>query len=217
MSGAPAPGQSAAPVQGNWIARLLRLASEPVERCELCGKLIPEEHEHLLEVERDEMVCACFACATMLGGQSEGRFRAVPPRAEKLDRFVMSESDWRSLEIPIGMAFLTRSSRDDAMLARYPGPGGVTVTSVPQQAWRAIAAKNPGFVLADDVEALLVNRIGARRDHYRLSIDRCFVLAALFRKYWSGFTGGDAVWEAVDAFFAGIGHSPARRLEAAHG
>jgi hypothetical protein len=106
MSGAPAPGQSAAPVQGNWIARLLRLASEPVERCELCGKLIPEKHEHLLEVERGEMVCACLGCAMLLGGQGEGRFRAVPPRGEKLDGFAMSESEWRAL---------ARLGRDDAV------------------------------------------------------------------------------------------------------
>jgi hypothetical protein len=52
-----------------------------------------------------------------------------------------------------------------------------------------------------DVEALLVRR---GRDAWVLPVDDCFRLAAVLREHWSGFQGGDAVWEQVERFFAGL-------------
>jgi hypothetical protein len=35
-------------------------------------------------------------------------------------------------------------------------------------------------------------------------IDDCYRLAAMIRATWQGFTGGDAVWSEIDAFFSGL-------------
>jgi hypothetical protein len=54
------------------------------------------------------------------------------------------------------------------------------------------------------VEALLVSRIGAAREYYRLGIDKCYELVGLIRTHWRGLSGGPAVWEAIQRFFAGL-------------
>jgi hypothetical protein len=53
-----------------------------------------------------------------------------------------------------------------------------------------------------DVEALLLNRCGARRLAYVAPIDACFGLAGVIRLHWRGLSGGPEVWREVDAFFA---------------
>ena len=52
-----------------------------------------------------------------------------------------------------------------------------------------------------DVEALLVNRVGASRDHYLVPIDLGFRLAGLIRIHWRGLSGGAEVWEEIGQFF----------------
>ncbi len=211
----PMPGR---PPPGNWVSRLQRFIATPVERCELCGQMVPEAHDHLLDLARREAVCACMGCAMIVGSRTDGPYRAVPPRAERLDDFEMTDAEWRALQIPIGMAFVFRSTHEDRTVALYPGPAGVTESAISTQAWATIVANNPVLAtMAPDVEALLVPRIKGKRLTYRVSIDRCFVLVALFRKHWRGFTGGDAVWNAVDDFFAGLDHPTAARRGWAHG
>jgi hypothetical protein len=56
--------------------------------------------------------------------------------------------------------------------------------------------------MAADVEALLVNRLGATPEYYLTPIDVCFALAGLIRVHWRGFSGGDAVWKEIEGFFA---------------
>ena len=51
------------------------------------------------------------------------------------------------------------------------------------------------------MEALLVNRTRRRRESWIVPVDRCYELVGLVRTYWSGFTGGDEVWQALDEFF----------------
>jgi hypothetical protein len=55
--------------------------------------------------------------------------------------------------------------------------------------------------LEPDVEALLVNRLKGRREHWILPVDRCYELVGLVRTHWSGFAGGDEMWRALDEFF----------------
>jgi len=55
--------------------------------------------------------------------------------------------------------------------------------------------------LVPDVEALLVNRVGERRDYFIAPIDRCYELVGLLRVYWRGLSGGTEVWERVGGFF----------------
>ena len=54
-----------------------------------------------------------------------------------------------------------------------------------------------------DVEALLVNRLGARRGSRRTSIscvpiDQCFKLVGLVRTHWRGLSGGEELWQALE-------------------
>jgi hypothetical protein len=206
------------PVAGNWVARLQRFIAAPVEQCELCGQIVSEAHDHLLDLERREPVCTCLGCAMIVGSRIDGRYRAVPPVAERLDDFVMTDAEWRALQIPIGMAFLFRSTSENRIVALYPGPAGVTESPISTDAWATIVTNNPVVAaMAPDVEALLVNRVKQKRLTYRVSIDRCFVLVALFRKHWRGFTGGDPVWNAVDDFFADLDDPATARRGWSHG
>ena len=56
--------------------------------------------------------------------------------------------------------------------------------------------------MAADVEALLVNRVGTKREYYLVPIDLCFELIGLIRVHWRGLSGGDKVWEEVEQFFS---------------
>ncbi len=193
------------PLTGNWVAKLQRFVRPPVERCALCGAVVPDEHPHLLEIARRRPVCACTKCAAAIAARAEGAFRAVPPMAETLPGFVMTDAEWGALQIPIGMAFLFHSSAEGGPMAIYPGPAGGTETPLHGESWADIVANNPRLAaMAPDVEALLVNRVGQRREYHLVSIDRCFTLISLFRMHWRGLSGGDKVWTVIDDYFAGL-------------
>ncbi len=58
-----------------------------------------------------------------------------------------------------------------------------------------------------DVEALLVNRLGAARgsdvaEYYLAPIDECYKLVGLIRSHWRGLSGGSEVWPQIGQFFA---------------
>jgi hypothetical protein len=70
--------------------------------------------------------------------------------------------------------------------------------------WQQVQARNPVLrQMQPDVEALLVHRIGAARDHYLVPIDDCYRLVAVIRTAWRGLTGGRDVWAQVQRFFEG--------------
>jgi len=56
--------------------------------------------------------------------------------------------------------------------------------------------------MVPDVEALLINRVGKKREYYIVPIDLCFELIGLIRVHWRGLSGGDKVWEEVETFFS---------------
>ncbi len=65
-----------------------------------------------------------------------------------------------------------------------------------------IADANPELQnLAPDVEALLVNRVGATREYFIAPIDECYRLVGLIRMHWRGLSGGAAVWGEIGRFF----------------
>ncbi|HYV36401.1 MAG TPA: DUF5947 family protein [Gemmataceae bacterium] len=175
------------------------------ERCELCAAALPPEHRHLVEPDTRRLVCACRACALLFDGRSEGRYRAVPERIQLLEDFRLTDATWDELHVPINLAFLFRSTPAKRVIAIYPSPAGATESLLPLEAWRDLEADNP--VLAEfepDVEALLVNRVGSVRDHYRVPIDECYKLVGLLRTHWRGLSGGTQVWQAIAAFFADL-------------
>ncbi len=122
-----------------------------------------------------------------------------------LPDFRLTDAAWEGLQLPINLAFFMPSSAAGRVVAFYPSPAGATESLVPLEAWQPLADDNP--VLRDlesDVEALLVNRVGAAREHYRAGIDQCYKLVGLIRTHLRGFSGGPAVWEEIGRFFAGL-------------
>ncbi|MBV9154871.1 MAG: hypothetical protein JO097_01320, partial [Acidobacteriaceae bacterium] len=132
----------------------------------------------------------------------ETKYRRVPRDIRTLNGFALSDQAWNSLGIPIGLAFIYRSSISDQMLAVYPSPAGPTETALDQEAWDEIIAENPGVAkLACDVEALLINRMNGAREYFCVPIDECYRLTGIVRKYWRGFSGGEEGWAQITQFF----------------
>ena len=168
--------------------------------CDLCATPITADHPHLVHVPEGRLLCACGACALLLGYGAEGRYRVVPDRAGRLD-FSITDDEWDALGVPVDLAFFHWSTPRGRHVAFYPSPFGATECLLPLEAWNAIAAANPIVAsMEPDVEALLVNRAGGRREVYLVPIDACYHLVGLIRARWQGFSG-HAAWEAVDHFF----------------
>ena len=166
---------------------------------------MPPEHPHLVEPAKRRLLCCCGACAILLGGQQNARYRLAPPRAEHLPDFRLTDAQWEELRIPIDLAFFFRSSAADRVVAIYPSPAGATESLLTLEAWRDLEDDNPILrELAPDVEALLVHRVGRTREHYRVSIDECYKLVGVIRTHWRGLSGGTEVWREIGRFFSAL-------------
>ena len=175
----------------------------PVERCELCSAELAPEHQHLLEPASRQLLCCCDACAILFSDRADARYRRVPRRIQFLADMRMTDAQWDSLLIPIGMAFFCESSPQGKVVALYPSPAGATESLLDREAWADLVRDNPILAeLEPDVEALLVNRVGGAREYYRVPIDKCYELVGLIRTNWRGLSGGSEVWEAIGGYFA---------------
>jgi hypothetical protein len=189
------------------LAALRRFAKPPPvrQRCELCCAELTAEHPHLVELASRRLVCACQACAILFDTEGAGKYRRVPSSVQFLGDFRLADAEWQSLGLPINLAFFLPSTMSGRIIALYPSPAGATEALVPLESWEMLVEDNSLLRdLRPDVEALLVNRLGERREHYRVGIDKCYELVGLIRTHWRGLSGGPAVWEAIDRFFAGL-------------
>jgi hypothetical protein len=196
----PSPGSSAF----GALRRFVR--PRPAgERCELCGRGLPHEHAHLLELPSRRIVCGCDPCAVVFGNTEAAHYRRIPRTVQALAEFRMTDAQWNGLNVPISLAFFVRNGETGAVAALYPSPAGATEAVLPLGAWPELVTQNPGLAeLEPDVEALLVNRVGGRRDYFRVPIDECFRLVGLIRAKWRGLSGGAEVWEEVVRFFTAL-------------
>jgi hypothetical protein len=196
-------------VESPRLQRLVRerpVPEEPraEERCDLCGRPVPEEHRHMLDLDSREVRCACRACALLFDrrGAGGGHFRLIPERRLLLDGFELSDLAWEELRVPVDMAFFFRAGDDGSVKAYYPSPMGPTESLLGLEAWGEVEQANPVLAeLEPDVEALLVNRARGARAHYVVPIDDCYRLVGLIRTRWRGFTGGREVWEEIASYF----------------
>lgn len=191
------------------LRRLAQSASQEreaaLERCELCGEVIPANHRHLLDLQSRELMCACQACKILFDRKEAGvgHYRLVPDRRLRIEGFRLEDEDWAALEIPVDMAFFFHSTRDERVSAFYPSPAGPTESLLRLDAWQDIERANPVLLsLEPDVEALLVNRARGARQHFIVPIEDPYRLVALIRSRWRGLTGGQEVWEGIESFFA---------------
>ncbi|MBV9763348.1 MAG: hypothetical protein JOZ48_00770 [Acidobacteriaceae bacterium] len=193
----------------NALRNLVR-QRDPRERCELCGKGLNSEHQHLIEPVARKLICACDACAVLFHSNGDTRYKRVPRRIRLSGNFQMSDSEWESLSIPIGVAFFLKSSVENKAVAFYPGPAGATESLLSLEAWNDIVRNNPELArMEPDVEALLVNRLGQaseipRSEYYLVPIDKCYELVGLIRSRWRGFSGGTEAWEEIRRFFENL-------------
>lgn len=199
---------------GNWIASLrgfLGTQAGPIEHCELCNIEIGHDHSHLIEPGTRRLLCACDGCALLFDNPESTHYRRVPRDARRLADFELSDAEWDAFLIPINMAFFYRSSTLGRIVALYPGPAGTTESTLDLDAWDDVAKRNPVLQeFAEDVEALLVNRVQDAREYYRVPIDRCYELVGVIRSHWSGMSGGDGPREAIQEFFRNLNAETAR-------
>jgi hypothetical protein len=163
-----------------------------LETCEICSKELAANHQHLLELARRKLICACDACAILFGGQSQLKYKRVPRRVRFLENFQLTDSQWDGLMMPINMAFFFKSAKSTQpfrqtdqrtvdtgglgvpvlrglpeqhrVIALYPSPAGATESLLSLDTWDEIEFANPVLQnMEPDVEALLVNRIGHAR------------------------------------------------------
>src|SRR5689334_15431988 len=194
----PAPGALAA------LRRFARPRAA-AECCELCSAPLGPEHGHLVELANRRLACACEPCAILFGNQAAARYRRVPRRVQLLPDFCLTDVAWEGLQLPINLAFFMHNSAAGRVVAFYPSPAGATQSLVTLEAWQALVDDNPILSqLEPDVEALLINRVGTAREHYRAGIDQCYKLVGLIRMHWRGFSGGSVVWDEIGCFFAGL-------------
>ena len=176
---------------------------EPVEHCNLCNVQVRPNHLHLLDPSNRSILCCCQACSLTLGGAH----KRIPQRILFLRDFRLTDSQWDSLMIPINMAFFFHSASTDRVIGLYPSPAGAIESTMQPERWREIVADNPELrTMESDVEALLMNRLGAAKGHDGpayciLPIDECFRLVGLVRTHWRGLSGGTEVWKAIGQFF----------------
>jgi len=170
------------------------------ERCDLCRNNVPSDHRHLLQLEERAIVCVCEPCWAMRSG--DPGFRPTGTRAVWLDGLTFPDELWSALSIPIGLAFLFRSSATASVVALYPSPAGATESELDLHGWGELVALNPFLSeLEADAEALVVNRLATPPQYAIVPIDRCYMLVGMIRAGWEGISGGDAVEKAVTSFF----------------
>jgi len=186
------------------LATLRKLARrpDPNEHCDLCGAVVASQHEHLIEPAARKLMCSCSACAILFSQRGETKYKRVPRQGRFLQDFAMTDAQWDSLLIPIGLAFFLKSSTEGRVLAMYPGAAGSAESLLSLDTWTDIAQDNPVLAhMNSDVEALLVNRLSVPAEYYLTPIDKCYELVGLIRSNWRGLAGGGEVWEKIRHFF----------------
>ena len=186
------------------FATLRELARKPEssEHCDLCGAIVGREHQHLIDPLVRKLMCSCDACAILFSQSGETKYKRVPRRIRFLKDFAMTDAQWDSLLIPIGLAFFLKSSTEGRVLAMYPGAAGSAESQLALDTWTDIAQDNPVLdQMGADVEALLVNRLNDPAEYYLTPVDKCYELVGLIRSNWRGLAGGPEVWQKIRDFF----------------
>ena len=196
------------------IRRPAARAAEVDEHCDLCSAAVPENHRHVLDEQRDELLCACQACTLLFQRDAAGggHYRLVPDRRSRLPELSPSE-----LGVPVGLAYFVRQ-RDGSVDAHYPSPMGATRWDVDEGTWRRMEERCAALRnLEPGVQALLLNTARGAKEHWIVPIDDCYRLVAIVRREWKGLSGGSEVWPAIARFFAGLDRRPGSPLRPVSG
>jgi len=226
------------------FVRAWRAVAPARERCGVCAHEIDgDDHEHLVELDRRALLCACSTCAALFAQPGTAHFHGNPQRVPEPSRdgpppakpaaphaisyrvvpkrvlvdpgFQLDEAQWAALAVPVRLAFIFYNSRLARWVALYPSPGGAAESDVPPAAFEALAAATRLVAeVAPDVEALLVyGRRTAKLESFLAPIDACYRLVGEVRRSWQGWSGGDVVWGRIESFFADL-RARARAVDA---
>jgi hypothetical protein len=169
----------------------------------MCGAALMAAHQHLIDPSSRRLVCACDACTILFYRGGETKYKSIPRGTRRLASFQLSDGQWDTLMIPIGLAFFVKSSTEGRVLALYPSPAGATESMLDLSAWTDIVEENPILQeMEADVEALLVNRLNRDAEYYLAPIDKCYELVGLIRANWRGLSGGSEVWSKIHDLLA---------------
>jgi hypothetical protein len=185
-------------------------SAEPASTCDLCGVAIATEHDHVLTLATKELACCCRMCALLFDHEAAPRRRVVR-HVDPLGHLAIAitDTEWASLAVPVGLAFFVRDSREQPVHAEYPSPSGRVRSELPAGAWSTLEATYPELArLLPVTQAFLVDR-GARRLH-RLSIDRCYELCGAVQRAWA--SGAGAARVAIERFYADLDAATVKRV-----
>ena len=105
--------------------------------------------------------------------------------------------------LPIQLAFFFNATPEGKIVALYPSPAGAMESLLTFESWQEIAAENEILQkMESDVEALLVNRVGDKREYFIAPIDECYKLVGIIRANWRGLSGGTEAWGKINDFFS---------------
>jgi hypothetical protein len=144
----------------------------PGERCEMCATPIPDDHDHVVDLEQRSLQCTCRGCYLLFAPEGAGgsRYRAVPDRFLSFPDFALSPGQWDGLQIPVSVAFFFLNSTMERVAAFYPSPAGATESLLSLDTWDEVVAGQCGQVGASVDDALLrklprssPGQVGARR------------------------------------------------------
>jgi hypothetical protein len=122
-----------------------------------------------------------------------------------LDDVAIPDHVWAAFQIPIGLAFMIRSSVSGGIVALYPSPAGATESELDLAAWDELVALHPELDrLEPDAEALVVNRMTSPAQHAIVPVDQAYRLVGLVKERWTGISGGSELEAAVAGFFDDI-------------
>ncbi|HEX8868122.1 MAG TPA: DUF5947 family protein [Lentzea sp.] len=178
---------------------------DQVERCEMCGTPVASRHGHVVDVQRRALMCSCRACFLLFTTHRahRARYRAVPERHLRDPDHPVTAAQWADLEVPVGTAFLLRTSTGATVF--YPSPAGATERPLDTAVWNRLAVAHPLVTMAEpDVEAILFRRTERGAECFLVPIDVCYRLVGTVRLYWTGLDGGDQLHDHIDALFTEI-------------
>jgi hypothetical protein len=165
---------------------------------------IGDRHGHVADVAQHRLLCVCRPCYLLFApeGAGGGRYRGVGEDVRRVADPRVTASQWDALRIPVDLVFFFRQSGVEHLLAFYPGPGGATESLLDLAAWSDLVADHPVLdSTAEDVEAVLLRRLGEGFACYLVPIDVCYELVGVVRSSWTGLGGGTEVWRRIDAWF----------------
>ena len=221
----PGDGAAADPLQvlSRIRATQPRERPRPGERCEMCSTPIPDEHDHVVDMQQRSLQCACRGCYLLFTppGRAASAIAPFPTDTCPSRASSLSPAQWDELQIPVSVAFFFLNSSLERVAAFYPGPAGATESLLSLDAWDEVVAANPGLAtLLPDVEALLVR---TRSTPMPAPPSATWCPSTPVTSWWdssgdcgAGFDGGREAHDALEAFFAAV-RARARPADGADG